>query len=128
MNIWHRFLSQRVAHDSVANMPEWLQAALLKVQEPEYFSLGAKGFVSAAGRSHEHVTRACRQHLGKTPTQLVNEARMRRAAHSLRMTSLSVLEIALDCGFQNLANFNRWFRKVTGTVPRDYRNTFSRSR
>ena len=121
MNIWHRFLSQRVAHDSVANMPEWLQAALLKVQEPEYFSLGAKGFVSAAGRSHEHVTRACRQHLGKTPTQLVNEARMRRAAHSLRMTSLSVLEIALDCGFENPAQFHRLFRAAFRTTPGRYR-------
>ncbi|MDB6139219.1 MAG: hypothetical protein JWO94_2291, partial [Verrucomicrobiaceae bacterium] len=27
-----------------------------------------------------------------------------------------------------LANFNRWFRKVTSTVPRDYRGTFGRSR
>ena len=121
INIWHRFLSQRAVHDNVANMPEWLQAALLKVQEPEFFSLGARGFVSAAGRCHEHVTRACRRHLGKTPTQLTNEARMRRAAHSLRMTSLPVLEIALDCGFENPAQFHRLFRAAFQTTPGRYR-------
>ena len=65
---------------------------------------------------------------GKTLPEYVNELRIGRSCRFLVEGDAPVTEIALDCGYQNLANFNRWFRKVTGTVPRDYRTTFSRSR
>ena len=33
----------------------------------------------------------------------------------------TVLSVAVDCGFNNTANYNRIFRKVTGTTPSAYR-------
>jgi len=36
--------------------------------------------------------------------------------------SQNILNIALDCGFNNTANFNRAFRTVTGKTPSEYRN------
>lgn len=121
INIWHRFLAQQIAPENSAPMPEWLQNALIQIQEPEYVCRGSKGLVAAAGRCHEHVTRACRRYLGKTPTQVVNEARLRRAAHALRMSARSVLEIALDCGFENPSQFHRLFRIAFQTTPGRYR-------
>jgi transcriptional regulator GlxA family with amidase domain len=79
------------------------------------------GFVEVAGRCHEHVSRACRSRLGKTPSQIVNEARLRSATHALRMTSRSVTEISLDCGFENPAQFHRLFRAAYRTTPGRYR-------
>ena len=35
----------------------------------------------------------------------------------------TILEIALQCGFNNTTNFNRAFRKHTGLTPSEYRNT-----
>ncbi len=65
---------------------------------------------------------------GKTLPEYVNELRIGRACQMLAETDAQITSIALDCGFLNLANFNRWFRKVTGTIPRDYRSTVGRSR
>ena len=121
MLIWSRFLPGRTAGIIGRDIPEWLQRALLQVQEPEFFSRGVTGFVAAAGRCHEHVTRECRRHLGKTPIQLVNESRLRRAAYALRMTSRSVLEITQDCGFENPAQFHRLFNAAFHTTPGRYR-------
>ena len=102
-------------------MPGWLQEALLRIQEPEIFSQGVAGLVKVAGRCHEHVSRACRRHVGRTPSQVVNAARLRHAAHALRLTSRSVSEIALDCGFDNPAQFHRIFRAAYQTTPGRYR-------
>ena len=55
---------QRTAYThSTADLPEWLNNALLQVQEPEVFSLGVSGFVTASGRCHE----TCMPRLSQTP-------------------------------------------------------------
>ncbi len=101
--------------------PDWLQTACQQVKQPVYFSQGAHGFVKAAGRCHEHVARACRLHLGTTPSAFVNRVRAEHAAHQLRMTSRPIVDIAMDCGIQNLAHFYKIFKDVYGIPPRQYR-------
>jgi AraC-like DNA-binding protein len=58
---------------------------------------------------------------GKTLPQYVNELRVGRACRLLADEAAKITDIAMDCGFQNLANFNRRFREITGMAPRDYR-------
>ena len=36
---------------------------------------------------------------------------------------VKVIDIALECGFNNIAYFNRLFSKVYGTSPSEYRST-----
>lgn len=61
---------------------------------------------------------------GKTLPQYVNELRIGNACSRLRDAGAKVADIALECGFENLANFNRQFRAVTGMNPREYRTAF----
>ena len=124
LNLWHRCQGGRVMGAPDASLPDWLSEACLRVQEPEVFGEGVGAFVRVCGRGHEHVARVCRQTLGKTPLQIVNEARLARAANDLRTTSRSVTEIILDCGFQDAGTFFRQFKKVYGTTPRRYRTDF----
>lgn len=42
----------------------------------------------------------------------------------LETTDIPVIEISENCGFNNISNFNRAFRKITGGTPRDYRKSF----
>ena len=56
--------------------PGWLLAACRAAREPRVFRRGAEGFLAAAGRSHEHVCRQARRHLGLSPTQYVNRIRL----------------------------------------------------
>jgi AraC-like DNA-binding protein len=48
--------------------------------------------------------------------------RIDKAIDLLSETDKTILEIALLCGYNNTANFNRAFRKITQKTPRDYRN------
>lgn len=44
-----------------------------------------------------------------------------KAIDLLKNTDKTMLEIATICGYNNTANFNRAFRKVTKRTPRSYR-------
>jgi AraC family cel operon transcriptional repressor len=77
--------------------------------------------VRAAGRSPEHVARACREFLQRTPTELVEQARMTYAERELRLSSRSVTEIALACGYSTTAQFYRAFHRRYTRTPLRYR-------
>ena len=68
---------------------------------------------------------------GISPIQYLIRYRVNRAGEALRETTRSILEISLDCGFDNVSYFIRQFRKFTGQTPRQYRqamqDTVSRS-
>ena len=56
--------------------PEWLRRACEAIREPAHFLGGSHSFSRLSGRSAEHVARCARHFLGKTPTQIVNDARI----------------------------------------------------
>ena len=78
----------------------------------------------AAALSPYHFLRTFDNLTGVTPHQYVLRARLRDAAVRLVRESGSVLDIALDCGFGDISNFNRAFRSEFGVSPRAYRREF----
>ena len=107
--------------DNDPSVPTWLMAACRSARRPEVFRKGARGFVEAAGRGHEHVCRTARKHLGISPSAYANERRMEYAALMLGSTDMSIENIARDCGIENLSHFYRLFRARYGVTPRRYR-------
>ncbi len=61
---------------------------------------------------------------GKTLPQYVNELRVGRACRLLAEDETKITDIAMECGFSNLPNFNRRFLEITGLTPRSYRGQF----
>ena len=59
--------------------------------------------------------------IGRSPMEYVNEYRIKKAIHYLKESDLTVTEICLECGYNNLGNFLREFRKYTSTTPLQYR-------
>jgi AraC family transcriptional regulator len=68
-----------------------------------------------------HFLRCFDELTGTTPRQYLLRMRLRRAALRLKKESTKVLDIALDCGFRDVSNFNRAFRTEFGESPRSYR-------
>ena len=46
---------------------------------------------------------------------------LRLVVGMLRDEGMTIIEVAQSCGFRNLANFNKAFRKITNMTPSDYR-------
>jgi AraC-like DNA-binding protein len=78
-----------------------------------------------AGVSPYHFLRTFEHLTGITPHQYVMRARLREAATRLVTEPSKVLDLALDCGFGDISNFNRAFRAEFGMNPRAFRRSSS---
>ena len=81
----------------------------------------------AAGLLNMSVVSFCRfikQRTGNTFIDFVNEIRLGYATRSLIETNKSISEVCYECGFNNISNFNRIFKKKQGSSPTDFRNSF----
>ncbi len=104
--------------------PRWLHKACKEIHHPENIQGGLKTFFRLAARSREHVARTLKQYTGKTPTDVINEARIAYAAAQLLNSSFSIIEVAFNCGYSSLSYFYAMFAKKFGMTPRRYRQTY----
>lgn len=75
----------------------------------------------SAGMSRSHFSTIFRRVTGVSPYEYLLLRRIECAVGMLRDSEVTILEIAQSCGFRNLANFNKAFRKITNMAPSDYR-------
>ena len=80
-----------------------------------------------AGFSRYTLSRMFRQHTGATFTQYLNKRRVTMAEDLLAGTKMPVTQVALQCGFNSIATFNRVFRDVRGCTPTQYRLIYDES-
>lgn len=74
-----------------------------------------------ASLSTRQLERLFRKYLSRTPTRYYLELRLYRARHLLSETSLSVLDVALACGFVSASHFSKCYRELFGKTPREER-------
>lgn len=69
--------------------------------------------------------RLIKQRTGKTFVEFTNEIRLGYATRLLIETNKSISEICYECGFNNISNFNRTFKRKQGVTPSEFRINFS---
>ncbi len=62
---------------------------------------------------------------GKNFIDALNEMRLGNASRMLIDTTHSINEIAFKCGFNNISNFNRVFKKKKNCTPKEFRLEFN---
>lgn len=74
------------------------------------------------------VTTFCnffKEHYRVSFIEYLNSVRIGHACRLLGEDSNNVVQVAYECGFKNIANFNRQFRKYKEMTPTEYRRTLS---
>lgn len=69
------------------------------------------------------LSREIKRKTGKTYTELVQEKRLSQACYFLKNTNLSVDDIAIQVGYDNVSYFHRLFKKDFGMTPHRYRKS-----
>jgi AraC-like DNA-binding protein/mannose-6-phosphate isomerase-like protein (cupin superfamily) len=102
-------------------MPGWLAEACYKMQSEDNLRAGLPRFIEISHVSSAHLSRTLKAYCGQTPTEFINEIRLKRAAVLLATTPNEIISIAFDCGFENLSYFYRLFKSKFGKAPNAYR-------
>jgi AraC-like DNA-binding protein len=84
-------------------------------------SLPLDAFAKMCHRSLSSFKREFRRCYGTTPAKWLMKRRLECAAQMLRTTSLNMIEIALECGFEEPSHFSRSFKSKFGRSPTVYR-------
>jgi AraC-like DNA-binding protein len=69
-------------------------------------------------------SRYFKENCGAGFVEYVNRTRTNKACYLLRETDYQVHEIARECGFGSISNFNKQFRKSEGISPKSFRAQF----
>jgi AraC-like DNA-binding protein len=78
-----------------------------------------------AGMTEVSISRFFKLRTGKTFVETLNDIRLGHASRMLIETTQSVNEIAYKCGFNNMSNFNRIFKKKKDCTPNDFRHSYT---
>ena len=73
-------------------------------------------------------SRFIKKRTGKTFIDSLNEIRLGHASRMLIDTTNTIAEIAYKCGFNNISNFNRIFKRKKFCIPKEFRETYTGKR
>lgn len=70
------------------------------------------------------LCRFFKMNMGITIFEYLNQIKIEFACKLLMDHDLSIMEVCLDSGFNNLSHFNKQFKKINGGPPSEYRKRF----
>lgn len=91
------------------------------IQQRLESSLSLEELAQVAEISPNYFVTQFGQTVGMTPHKFVLQERVNRACRLLECSKLSLMEIALRCGFQDQSQFTKTFRRYVGTTPGKYK-------
>lgn len=104
-----------------------------RIQQVEAFvesnyskDISLKDVAAIANMSEYSFGRFFKAQTGRTFTDYLIGIRIGHAVRAMVSTSDTILEISYKCGFNNVSNFNRLFRKIKGYSPREFREFYKK--
>jgi AraC-like DNA-binding protein len=78
----------------------------------------------AVNMAEVSLCRFFKANTGMTLFEYLNKIKVDFACKMLMDKDMSIIEICLDSGFNNLSHFNKQFKKITGLPPSEYRKQY----
>ncbi len=87
-------------------------------------SMGIEDFSKMVHLSKSHLIRVFERQTGMSPYKYLHMCRINKAAHLLRVSDMTVAQIAYAVGYDNPIVLTRHFKAFHQTTPREYRKVF----
>ncbi len=97
-------------------------AVIFAKQNATDSTISVETVAKSAGFSIDYFNRIFLSHTGYTVTSYINNLRLKQAVILLRTTDKSILDIALEIGYESHEGFTKAFKKKYGIAPKKYRD------
>lgn len=121
------WLLETEAEPAAPNTDSVIRPALEYIAEHFSESVTISRLAAAVNMSESYFMNKFREYVGLSAIEYLSHFRIEKACRALIGTKKSVMEIALECGFGNLSNFNRQFKRIAGCTPTEYRKRAGKS-
>jgi len=105
-----------VRHPKLSQVIQMMEAA---IEEP----MSPADLAEDVGMSTRQLERLFRRYLNRSPKRYYMELRLQKARNLLMQTDMSVINVALACGFASPSHFSKCYRSHYNTTPYRERGT-----
>lgn len=105
------------AHPSLPGENQFLEKVLESIPAIGSEKISLARLSKSFGLSPFTFSRRFKKMIGESLPVFVNRMKIEKSKKLLRESQLSVTDIALECGFENLSHFHKIFKKATGLTP-----------
>lgn len=102
-----------------------IRAVLIMMEQHIEGRLPIEDLAASVGLSRRQLERLFMSEVNGSPALIYRRVRMERAKQLLIKTKASLIEVALEVGFENASHFSRAFSQIFGQPPTKVRNAYS---
>ena len=99
------------------DFPEWLDALVLSMQNPDNFSKKIPELIEGISYSYSYIQKQFRYYMGTSIVSYWSSIKLSHAKELLTNSKLTVLEISTRLGYETASHFNHLFKKHYGVSP-----------
>jgi AraC-like DNA-binding protein len=105
-----------------------MERVFQSLSETDFLSLSVPELAARFGCSRRHLTRLFHQFFGSSIAEFRMELRLMKVASLLRNPNVKIINIAEQCGFNQLGHFNSCFKRRFGVSPARWRKQLPKER
>lgn len=98
------------------------------INENYMYEIKLETLADLANMSQSAFSRFFKLHTGRTLSDYIIDTRLGYATRMLLDTQDSIANISFNCGYNNLSNFNRIFKRKKGCSPSEFRNKYRKTK
>ena len=101
-----------------------IKTVLSYITDHYHEKLYVQDLAAQVNMNEQYFCRFFKRSIGKTPIDYINDYRLNKVIRLLETGDAPVTEVSLECGFNNMGNFQRLFKRKTGITPLQYRKLY----
>ena len=121
---FHQLSSSSFSHIKVSADSRRVQKVEEYINEHYSADIRLQTLSDLVGMTPTAFSRFFKLRTGKTISEYIIDIRLGIASRKLVDTTMSISEICYDCGFNNVSNFNRIFKRKKGVSPKSFRENY----
>jgi AraC family transcriptional regulator len=118
-----RSAEPQINNRDISGLPRHVLRRVIERMRCFSSDLSLQALANESGYSRVHFVRMFKAATGSSPHNYLLNLRLERARELLNNPAISLIDVALDCGFSSHSHMSRIFHKIVGVTPSAYRRS-----